>query len=59
VAIFTVAEVVNQAYDGEEMTRKFIGGAVEAAAVAAGLAKHVIWYLSYQMDGTTRHDTRA
>jgi hypothetical protein len=51
-----VAEVVNPAYDGEEMTRKFIGGAVE---VAAGVARHVIWYLSYQMDGTTRDDSRV
>lgn len=36
------------------MTRKFIGGALEAAAVAAGVARHVIWYVTYQMDGTTR-----
>ena len=51
-----MAGVVNQAYDGERMTRKFIGG---AAAVAADVARHVIWYLSYQMDGTTRDDARA
>jgi hypothetical protein len=51
-----VAEVVNQAYDGEQMTRKFIGG---AASMAADVARHVIWYLSYQMDGTTRDDARA
>jgi hypothetical protein len=37
------------------MTRRFIGG---AASVAAGVARHVIWYLSYQMDGTTRDDSR-
>jgi hypothetical protein len=54
-----MAKVVNQAYDGEQMTRKFIGGAVEAAAVAAGMARHVIWYLSYQMDGTVRDDPHA
>ena len=41
------------------MTRMFIGGAVEAAAVAAGLARHVIWYLSYQMDGTTHDGSRV
>jgi hypothetical protein len=41
------------------MKRKFIGGAVEAAVVAAGLARHVIWYLTYQMDGTTHEDPRA
>jgi hypothetical protein len=36
------------------MTRKLIGGALEAVGVAAGLARHVIWYVSYQLDGTTR-----
>ena len=37
------------------MTLRFIGG---AASVAAGVARHVIWYLSYQMDGTTHDDSR-
>jgi hypothetical protein len=41
------------------MTRKFIGGALGAAAVAAGVARHVIWYVTYQMDGSTRDDRRA
>lgn len=36
------------------MRRKVIGGALEAAALAAGVARHLIWYVSYQMDGTTR-----
>jgi hypothetical protein len=54
-----MANVINQAYDGMEMTRKFLGGALEAAAVAAGVARHVIWYVTYQMDGTTRDDARA
>jgi hypothetical protein len=36
------------------MRRKLIGGALEAAAVAAGVARHVIWYVAYRMDGTTR-----
>jgi hypothetical protein len=51
--------VVNRAYDGERMARKFIGGALEAAAVAAGVARHVIWYVTYQMDGTTHDDVRV
>ena len=51
-----MAEVVNQAYDGKAMTRKFFGG---AASVAADVARHVIWYLSYQMDGTTHDDARV
>ena len=41
------------------MSRKVIGGALEAAVVAAGLARHVIWYLSYQMDGTTHDESHA
>ena len=36
------------------MTRKLIGGALEAVLMAAGVARHVIWYVSYQVDGTTR-----
>lgn len=43
----------------DKMTRMLIGGAVEAAAVAAGVARHVIWYLSYQMEGTTREELRG
>jgi hypothetical protein len=38
------------------MTRKLIGNALGAVGVAAGLARHVLWYLSYQVDGTTRID---
>jgi hypothetical protein len=49
-----MAKDVNQTYDGKGMKRIFIGSALEAAAVAAGVARHVIWYVSYQMDGTTR-----
>jgi hypothetical protein len=36
------------------MTRKLIGDVIDAAA---GVARHVIWYISYQVDGTTREDT--
>lgn len=38
------------------MTRRLIGGAVQ---VAAGVARQVIWYLSYQMEGTTREELRG
>jgi hypothetical protein len=38
------------------MTRKLIGNALGAVGVAAGLARHVLWYLSCQVDGTTRID---
>jgi hypothetical protein len=37
------------------MTRKLIG---EVLDVATGVARHVIWYISYQVDGTTREDGR-
>jgi hypothetical protein len=45
-------------YDGSVMTRKLIGNALEAVGVAAGVARHVLWYVSYHVDGTTRHDPR-
>ena len=35
------------------MTRKLIG---EVLDVATGVARHVIWYISYQVDGTTREE---
>jgi hypothetical protein len=37
-----------------EVTRKVLGGAVSALEAAFGVAKHVAWYVSYQVDGTTR-----
>jgi hypothetical protein len=37
------------------MTRRLIG---EVLDVATGVARHVIWYISYQVDGTTREDGR-
>jgi len=27
--------------------------------LGVGATRHLIWYLSYQMDGTTRDDARA
>jgi hypothetical protein len=35
------------------MTRKLISDVIDTAA---GVARHVIWYISYQVDGTTRED---
>ncbi|MBX5468415.1 MAG: hypothetical protein IRZ21_00775 [Thermoleophilaceae bacterium] len=37
------------------VARKLIAGAMEAVGVAAGVARHLAWYLSYQVDGTARH----
>jgi hypothetical protein len=43
----------------DAMTRKLIDGARDAVGVAAGVARHVIWYVSYQVDGTARDDDSA
>jgi len=39
------------------MTRKVFGQVEGAAKRAAGVARHVAWYLAYQMDGTARPQT--
>jgi hypothetical protein len=36
------------------MARKLIGGAVGAVKIAAGAAKHVVWYVSHQIDRRAR-----
>ena len=38
---------------------KLLGGAQDAIGVVGGVARHVIWYLSYQIDGTARDDAAA
>lgn len=35
---------------------KLLGGAQDAIGVVGGVARHLIWYLSYQIDGTARED---
>jgi hypothetical protein len=41
------------------MSGKLLEGATGVCAAAAGVARHVVWYLSYQIDGTAgaRGDT--
>jgi len=41
------------------MARRLLGGALGAVGAAAELARHVIWYVSYQLDGTTHEDLSA
>jgi hypothetical protein len=41
------------------MARRLLGGALGAVGAAAEVARHVIWYVSYQLDGTTREDRSA
>jgi hypothetical protein len=36
------------------MTRKFFGGAAGALGLAAEVARHVAWYVTYQIDGRSR-----
>jgi hypothetical protein len=37
-----------------EMSRKFFGGAAGAFGLAADVARHFAWYLTYQIDGRPR-----
>ncbi len=41
------------------MTRRIVEAAVGAANAAAGAARHLLWYLSYRMDGSARTDEDA
>jgi hypothetical protein len=36
------------------MAWKLIGGAVDAVKIVAGVAKHVAWYVSHQIDRRSR-----
>ena len=41
------------------MAGKLLASAGSAARVAAGVARHVVWYVAYQLDGTARTDEAA
>jgi hypothetical protein len=36
------------------MARKLFAGAAGAVSLATGLARHIAWYLTYQVDGKAR-----
>jgi hypothetical protein len=36
------------------MAGKLIGGAVGAVKIVAGVAKHMVWYVSHQIDRRSR-----
>jgi hypothetical protein len=38
-----------------EMAKKVLGGAASAVEMAVGVARHLAWYVSYQVDGRA-HD---
>ena len=39
---------------GTEMAKKLIGGATGALGLAANVARHLAWYVSYQVSGRAR-----
>jgi hypothetical protein len=41
------------------MGKKVFGGALGALDVALGMARHLAWYVSYQLDGRARDDASA
>jgi hypothetical protein len=41
------------------MGRKLLGGALGALIVATGMVRHVAWYVSYQIDGSTAREDDA
>ncbi len=44
---------------GESMARMLLGGAHSVITVAAGAARHLAWYVSYQAGGQARDDEFA
>jgi hypothetical protein len=41
------------------MARKLLGGAVGALSLAAGVARHVAWYVGHQVGGSPRDADRG
>ncbi len=39
------------------MAKRLLGGAASAAALAADVARHIAWYVSYQVDGKGRNSS--
>jgi len=40
------------------VAKKVLGGAVSALELAYGAARHVVWYVAYQVDGRAREAER-
>jgi hypothetical protein len=40
------------------MARKLLTGAANAASLAAAVARHVAWYVNYQVHGTAKAEER-
>jgi hypothetical protein len=43
---------------GDGVAKKLFGGAVNALELAYGVARHVVWYVAYQVDGRARETER-
>ena len=41
------------------MARKLLGGAVGALSLAAGVARHLAWYVGHQVSGRPRDPDRG
>ena len=41
------------------MGKKIVGGAVGALGLAADVARHLAWYVSYQVSGQARDGDRS
>jgi hypothetical protein len=39
---------------GGGVTKKVLGGGVRALELVYGAARHVVWYVAYQVDGRAR-----
>jgi hypothetical protein len=43
---------------GTAMARKVLGAAANACSAAVSVARHVVWYVSYRVDGRARESRR-
>jgi hypothetical protein len=44
---------------GGGVTKKVLGGGVRALELVYGAARHVAWYVAYQVDGRAARDAQA
>jgi hypothetical protein len=50
--------LTDHTYDRSPMARKLLTGAASVISLAAGAARHVAWYINYQVQGATRTEKR-
>ena len=59
MSIFSVEPYAVADKIARAMPRKILGSALAVVGAAAGVARHVAWYVSYQVDGSARDDEFA